>query len=85
MKDGGALGDLLGGVEDAAAIPARLAMLDMIRRKEFRVVQDLVGQFFYYLLIIRGCGGDFLGKEGEEGRAEDMVFLLRQARCFGIL
>lgn len=84
MKDGGALGDLLGGVEDAAAIPARLAMLDMIRRKEFRVVQDLVGQFFYYLLIIRGCGGDFFGKQGE-GRAEDTMFLLRQARCFGIL
>lgn len=38
MKDGWPLGDLLGGVEDAAAIPARLAMLDMIRGKEFGVV-----------------------------------------------
>lgn len=41
MEDGGALGYLLIGVEDAAAIPARLAMFDRVRRNRASRVQTL--------------------------------------------
>lgn len=41
MEDGGALGYLLRGVEDATAIPARLAMFDTVRRNRASRVQTL--------------------------------------------
>lgn len=41
MEDGGALGYLLRGVEDAAEIPARLAMFDSVRRNRASRVQTL--------------------------------------------
>ena len=41
MEDGGALGYLLRGVEDATAIPARLAVFDRVRRKRASRVQTL--------------------------------------------
>ena len=41
MEDGGALGYLLRDVEDATAIPARLAMFDRVRRNRASRVQTL--------------------------------------------
>ena len=41
MEDGGALGYLLRGVEDATAIPARLAMFERVRRNRASRVQTL--------------------------------------------
>lgn len=41
MEDGGALGYLLRGVEDATAIPARLAVFDRVRRNRASRVQTL--------------------------------------------
>ena len=41
MKDGGALGYLLRGVENATAIRARLAMFDKVRRNRASRVQTL--------------------------------------------
>ena len=41
MEDGGALGYLLRGVEDATAIPARLAIFDRVRRNRASRVQTL--------------------------------------------
>ena len=41
MEDGGALGYLLRGVEDATAIPARLTMFDRVRRNRASRVQTL--------------------------------------------
>ena len=41
MEDGGALGYLLRGVEDATALPARLAVFDRVRRNRASRVQTL--------------------------------------------
>lgn len=41
MEDGGALGYLLRGVEDATAIPRRLAIFDKVRRNRASRVQTL--------------------------------------------
>ena len=41
IEDGGALGYLLQGVENAAAIPARLALFDKVRRNRASRVQTL--------------------------------------------
>lgn len=41
IEDGGALGYLLHGVENAAAIPARLALFDKVRRNRASRVQTL--------------------------------------------
>ena len=41
MEDGGALGYLLRGVEDATAIPARLAIFDRVRRNRASRIQTL--------------------------------------------
>ncbi len=41
MEDGGALGYLLRGVEDAKAIPSRLAIFDKVRKKRASRVQTL--------------------------------------------
>ena len=41
MEDGGALGYLLRGVEDATAIPARLEMFERVRRNRASRVQTL--------------------------------------------
>ena len=41
MEDGGALGYLLRGVEEATAIPARLALFDRVRRNRASRVQIL--------------------------------------------
>ena len=41
IEDGGALGYLLQGVENAAAIPARLALFDKVRRNRVSRVQTL--------------------------------------------
>ena len=41
MEDGGALGYLLRGVEDATALPARLAIFDKVRRNRASRIQTL--------------------------------------------
>ena len=41
MEDGGALGYLLRGVEDATTIPSRLAIFDQVRRNRASRVQTL--------------------------------------------
>ena len=41
IEDGGALGYLLKGLEEAKAIPSRLALFDRVRRKRASRVQTL--------------------------------------------